>query len=189
MLERVPAALGRALGGVRPGLSRLLEAGPELARLPLSIRLASDAFEDEGRLPPRFTADGQGVSPPLHWSGVPADAAELVLIVEDADPPLPRPLVHAIAHGLPAQDGGLSEGALSGDHRQVAVGRNSYLRTGWLPPDPPAGHGDHRYVFQLFALRRPAGIGRNPGRRALREAIAGCGLARGRLTARYARTG
>ena len=53
------------------------------------------------------------------------------------------------------------------------TGTNSYGRTGWLPPDPPTGHGPHDYVFQLFALGEPLPLDADPGRGALVDALAG----------------
>ena len=62
------------------------------------------------------------------------------------------------------------------------------MSEGWLPPDPPRGHGDHRYVFQLFALDAEVEIGgQTPGRGALVEAMAGHVLAAGMLTGTYSR--
>lgn len=187
MLEKIPRALGEALSGVRPGMGETLWGDEALARLPATLRLRSDAFADDMAMPARFTADGPGTSPPLAWEGVPAATVELVLIVEDADPPLPRPLVHAIAHGLKPAADGIAEGALAADPPIVAMGKTSALRPGWLPPDPPAGHGDHRYLFQLYALSAAAALGEHPGRGAIRDAIAELGIARGLLVGRYAR--
>ena len=130
------------------------------------------------------------MSPPLHWGNVPAAAASLVLIVEDADAPTPQPLVHAIVVDLPAGDGALAEGALpSPDHDGTGlhVGRNSYLQASWLPPDPPPGHGVHRYAFQAFALESGAALDETPGRDALLEAIRAHGIASGCLIGTYER--
>src|SRR3546814_10944769 len=52
-----------------------------------TIDLMSPAFANEGRLPPRFTADGAGLSPPLVWGTLPPKTAAIALIVEDADAP------------------------------------------------------------------------------------------------------
>jgi Raf kinase inhibitor-like YbhB/YbcL family protein len=190
MLEHVPAWLGVLLRGVRAGASKLTIVDPALGQFD-SIDLSSLAFADGQRLPERFTADGAGISPPLHWRGVPAGATSLVLIVEDPDAPSPQPLVHAILWGLPATDGQLAEGAIredgDGDTVHGDVGRNSYLREGWLPPDPPTGHGEHRYAFQLFALRDGPEVDPNPGRTAVVEAMAGRVLAAGLLTGTYSR--
>ena len=190
MLEHVPSWLGVVLRGVRAGASKLTIVDPVLGQFD-SLELSSLAFADGQRLPERFTADGAGVSPPLHWRGVPENATTLVLVVEDPDAPSPQPLVHAIVWGLPAQDGQLAEGAIApdgdGDDEHGDVGRNSYLREGWLPPDPPNGHGEHRYAFQLFALSIGPDVDHSPGRSAVVEAMAGRVLAAGILTGTYSR--
>ena len=190
MLEHVPGWLGALLRNVRAGASKLTIVDPDLGSFD-SLDLASLAFADGQRLPDRFTADGDGVSPPLHWRGVPADATSLALIVEDPDAPSTQPLVHAILWDIAPADGQLAEGAIrpdgDGDARQGDVGRNSYLREGWLPPDPPTGHGEHRYAFQLFALKDAPHLDPNPGRSAVVEAMAGRVLAAGVLTGVYSR--
>ena len=186
MLEHVPAWLGRALAGARAGSDALAIARPELGGGFASLDLSSPAFADGARLPPRFTADGEGVSPPVHWRAPPEGTASLALLVEDADAPARQPLVHAIVWGLPVDAGSLAEGAIAAGHAEV--GRNSFLRQGWLPPDPPTGHGEHRYAFQLFALDAGVGDpGATPGRGAIVEAMAGHVLAAGLLVGTYSR--
>jgi Raf kinase inhibitor-like YbhB/YbcL family protein len=190
MLQHVPQWLGHALRGLRAGHEKLAILQPGLGAF-APLDLTSLAFADGGRLPDRFTADGAGVSPPLAWRDPPAGTAQLALLVEDADSPTPQPLVHAVVWGLPATAGQLAEGAIVADGAGDGtrdVGRNSYLREGWLPPDPPTGHGEHRYVFQLFALSAGAADpGRDPGRSALLAAIEGHVLAAGLLTGIYSR--
>ncbi len=190
MLEKLPDAIGHALRDQRAGLDKTAFQAVDLRGGMAAIAVGSLAFADHAPIPAQYTADGPGISPPLHWSGVPAAAAALVLIVEDADAPTPQPLVHAIVVDLPAGDGTLAEGALpSGDHDGLGlhVGRNSFLQARWLPPDPPPGHGVHRYLFQLFALEAGTAFGDSPGRDAVLEAIRDHGVASGCLIGTYER--
>ena len=190
MLENLPDFVGHALRDQRAGLDQIA-----FNRLPLrggqgAIAVASLAFVDHGPLPELYTADGDGLSPPLHWSGVPAAATSVVLIVEDADSPTPHPLVHAIAVGLAAGDGSLRQGALDGDAdapEDASLGPNSYLRHGWLPPDPPPGHGRHRYAFQVFAVAGDEPVPAAPGRDALMDLLAARAIASGLVVGTYER--
>ncbi len=190
MLEQLPDLVGHALRGRRAGLDALamhrLDQGSALG----AIDLRSLAFADHAPIPSHCTADGPGVSPPLHWTGVPSAAASLVLIVEDADSPTPQPLVHAIVVGLAPADGALAEGALaSPDHEGVGLqtGKNSFLRDRWLPPDPPPGHGVHRYAFQLFALDAAPSFSDSPGREEVVDALRANAIAHGCLIGTYER--
>jgi Raf kinase inhibitor-like YbhB/YbcL family protein len=191
VLEKLPDIVGHALRGQRAGLDKIAFQAVDLRAGMASIAVSSLAFVDHAPIPERYTADGAGVSPPLQWTGVPAGAAALALIVEDADAPTPQPLVHAIVVELEAADGALAEAALpSADHDGTAglhVGRNSYLQAAWLPPDPPPGHGVHRYAFQVFALAAGARFDGTPGRDALLAAIQEHGLASGCLIGTYER--
>ena len=188
MLEKLPDMIGHALRDVRAGMDQLLFNNSGLRSGMGALQVGSMAFADHAPIPARYTADGEGVSPPLHWSGVPANAASLLLIVEDADAPMPHPLVHAIAVDLPPQDGSLPEAAIAGDKDdEVHEGRNSALVAGWLPPDPPPGHGQHRYAFQLFALGPGEPFDGTPGRDEVAAAVRERGLASGCLIGTYER--
>jgi Raf kinase inhibitor-like YbhB/YbcL family protein len=187
MLEKLPGAVGHALRNLRAGLDKLVFNQAGLRAGMAAIEVTSLAFADHAPIPARYTADGEGVSPPLAWTGVPGNAACLALIVEDADAPTPHPLVHAIAVDLAPGDGALAEGVLSSGGQGVHEGRNSFLMTGWLPPDPPPGHGEHRYAFQLFALGEGEPFKGTPGRDDVLEAVRQRGLASGLLIGTYAR--
>ena len=190
MLEKLPDALGHALRGQRAGLDKTAFQAVDLRAGMAAITVSSLAFADHAPIPERYTADGPGMSPPLQWTGVPQGAASLALIVEDADAPTPQPLVHAIVVGLDGGDGALAEAALpsaDNDGSGLHVGRNSYLQAAWLPPDPPPGHGVHRYAFQLFALTAGATFDSTPGRDAVLAAIKEHGLASGCLIGTYER--
>ncbi|MGU3537443.1 YbhB/YbcL family Raf kinase inhibitor-like protein [Methylobacterium sp. A54F] len=186
MLEKLPRAVGAALSGLKAGLEKTA-CHAAFADVPDTIRVTSETVADGGAIPPRCTADGAGVSPAIAWAGLPAGTEGVVLLAEDADSPTPQPLVHLIAWNLPGRDGGLAEGALTGAPDAHDLGRNSFLKTGWLPPDPPTGHGPHRYVFQVYALDRALGLTEQPGRKALVSAMTGHVLARGDLIGTYRR--
>ena len=190
MLEKLPDAVGHALRGQRAGLDKTAFQAVDLRAGMAAITVSSLAFADHAPIPARYTADGPGLSPPLQWRGAPAAAASLALIVEDADAPTPQPLVHAIVVALEGADGALAEGALPSPDNEgsgLQVGRNSYLQVAWLPPDPPPGHGVHRYVFQMFALTAGATFDGTPGRDAVLAAIKEHGLASGCLIGTYER--
>lgn len=55
----------------------------------MALTLMSEAFDDGSGIPPQYTFDGENISPPLAWTGVPAAALSLVLIVDDPDAPDP----------------------------------------------------------------------------------------------------
>ena len=191
MLEKMPAGIGRALKTVRPGMETLVTEDAAFAAAPNVIAITSTAFPPDGEIPVRYTEDGDKLSPPLEWIGVPPEAKALVLLVEDADSPTFKPLVHAILGELPPVDGGLAEGDLptsgSGEVK-FGMGRNSFLHRCWLPPDPPRGHGAHRYAFQLFALDEAPTFDKTPGRSALVAALHGHVIAKGVLVGTYGRS-
>ncbi|HLV07565.1 MAG TPA: YbhB/YbcL family Raf kinase inhibitor-like protein [Croceibacterium sp.] len=153
MLEDVPGWLGKALRNVRAGHAKLAIArlGDEGILHRDGFVLRSAAFDQGEELDPSFTADEEdAVAPPLEWTAPPAGAAELVLIVEDADSPTAEPFCHWLVWGLAAQQGKLLEG-----EAPPRVGKNAFGNSEWLLPDPPADHEPHDYVFQLFAVDRP----------------------------------
>jgi Raf kinase inhibitor-like YbhB/YbcL family protein len=190
MLEKLPQVVGHALREQRAGLEKIVFNQVKLGAGTASLTLRSLAFVDHAPIPANYTADGDGISPPIEWTGVPAAAHSLVLIVEDADSPTPLPLVHAIVADLPGADGSLAEGAIdraSPQAEEATIGRNSFLQAGWLAPDPPPGHGTHRYVFQLFALSEGPGFDSTPGRDAVMAMLQERAIASGILTGTYER--
>ena len=114
-----------------------------------TIAVTSPEFSEGAPIPARFTCKGEGGSPAFSWQGVPADAAELAVVMSDPDAPL-RTFLHWLVTGIPAADGGFAEGAAPAGAREWG---NSGGKQGWYPPCPP--FGTHRYFFQVFALDAP----------------------------------
>ena len=90
--------IGKLLRNVRAGEHRSPFAGPDFAA-PDDITVTSTAFGDGGAMP--TTSAGKGVgdntSPQLSWAGLPSQTRQVVLIIDDVDVPLPRPLLHTVA--------------------------------------------------------------------------------------------
>ena len=121
----------------------------------MSLVLTSAAFAAFGTIPALYTCDGRDVSPALAWTGVPATAKSLVLIVDDPDAPDPKApkltWVHWVLYNLPPDSRGLPEGvASSGLPAGTREGTNDWKRTGYGGPCPPIGR--HRYFHKLYAL-------------------------------------
>jgi Raf kinase inhibitor-like YbhB/YbcL family protein len=189
MLEKIPRGVGHALQGVRAGFEKIASESA-FASIDDVIALESSAFEDGGSVPPRHTADGEGVSPPLSWGDPPSGTRAFVLLVEDPDAPAPEPLVHLLAWDLPPDLRRLPEGQFaSPGHAGLdeVLGKNAYLKAAWLPLDPPTGHGPHLYAFQIYALSARLDFDSHPGRSKVLAAMQGRVLAKGLLLGTYER--
>jgi Raf kinase inhibitor-like YbhB/YbcL family protein len=191
MLEKLPESVGRALINQRAGIEQVVINRLTLTRVVPGFGVSSGVFTDEGAIPSLYTADGAGLSPPIAWRNAPPEAESVALIVEDADSPTPHPLVHAIVVNLAGDFGFLAEGALdSPSHKGLGFteGRNSFFQQAWLPPDPPPGHGKHRYVFQFFALGPGHLFSRVPGRDEFIAIVLERAVGAGVLVGTYERT-
>jgi Raf kinase inhibitor-like YbhB/YbcL family protein len=158
----------------------------------MSIEIRSDAFNSGEEIPIKYTGDGQNISPPLKWSGVPSAAVELALIVDDPDAPREKPFVHWVLYKIPPQTPGVpqtpqSHRAMLDDLNGALQGENSKGEVGYLGPAPPPGHGTHHYHFHLYALDQPLKLESGADSSALRAAMAGHILDEGKLIGTYQR--
>lgn len=119
----------------------------------MSLTLTSPNFTANGEIPMRHTCEGDDTSPAIAWSGVPASAKSLALIVDDPDAPDPNApkmtWVHWILYNLPISSTGLPEKVRSLPSRTLE-GLNDWKKTGYGGPCPPIGR--HRYFHKLYAL-------------------------------------
>lgn len=147
--------------------------------------LTSSAFPDGSAIPKRYTCEGEDVSPPLAWAGLPAGNRSLALIVDDPDAPDPkapkRTWVHWVVYDIPPTASSLPEGgALPAGARP---GLNDWGRTGYGGPCPPVGR--HRYIHKLYALDTVLGDLGQPTKADVEKAMAGHILAEARLVGTY----
>jgi hypothetical protein len=154
----------------------------------MALTLTSTAFTDGGKIPFKYTCQGDDIAPPLTWRGVPANTRSLVLIVDDPDAPDPKApkmtWVHWVLFNLPPDTTGLPEGAAMADlPHGTGQGLNNWNRTGYGGPCPPIGR--HRYFHKLYALDIVLeGLGK-PTKKTLEAAMQGHVLGQAELMGTY----
>jgi len=152
----------------------------------MEIKVKSEAFEEGGMIPKKYTCDGEDASPPLSWTGVPEGTEALALICDDPDAPVGT-WVHWVIFNIPPDTTGLSENipperVLESGARQ---GRNDFGNIGYGGPCPP--RGTHRYYFKLYALDKKVDLEPGATKDELLKAMEGHILAEGKLMGRYKR--
>lgn len=150
------------------------------------MQMTSTAFPDGELIPKRYTCDGQDISPPLAWRGVPEKARSLVLICDDPDAPMGT-WVHWVLYDLPADSAGLPEAVPAEKTLKSGArhGKNSWGRVGYGGPCPPGG--THRYYFKLYALDRPLKLSPGKKKAEVIKAMEGRILAEAKLMGKYRR--
>jgi phosphatidylethanolamine-binding protein (PEBP) family uncharacterized protein len=178
--------IGKLLRNVRAGEHRSPFAGSAFAA-PDDITVTSTAFSDGGAMP--TTSAGKGVgdntSPQLSWAGLPPQTRQVVLIIDDVDVPLPRPLLHTVAVIEPGV-AHVDTGALQPGTEGIRFIPGGLGHRRYAGPRPIPDHGPHRYRFLVFALDQPTPDG-VATTKALLKQMAGHVLARGVLSGTYER--
>ena len=178
-------ALALVVSGCSRGDS---EAILEQEEAELTIEVTSSAFTDGAPIPTKYTCEGEDVSPPLGWSGVPQGTRSIALISDDPDAP-GGTWVHWVHYAIPSGVTELPEGVpgtetLPNGARQ---GINDFKRTGYGGPCPPKGHGPHRYYFKVYALDAEGDLKPGAGKKDLLGSMEGHILAEGRVMGTYER--
>ncbi len=156
---------------------------------PATMALSSPAFGAGETIPARYTCDGEDISPPLRWEGIPEGTRSFALIVDDPDAPVGT-FIHWVLYNIPAERSDLPEGV----PRQLEVpgiglqGTNDFKdnRIGYRGPCPPPGK-PHRYFFKLYALDTTLDVVKGASAATVERAIRGHILAQGQLIGKYGR--
>jgi Raf kinase inhibitor-like YbhB/YbcL family protein len=111
-------------------------------------------------VPTRFVynhagCSGENISPEISWSGVPASAKSLAVVVWDQDAPVSGGFYHWVIVDVPVETKKLGEGAGNVVSHKAPSGSiqlfNDWGEPGYGGPCPP-GNSRHRYHFILYAL-------------------------------------
>ncbi|MFV0285285.1 MAG: YbhB/YbcL family Raf kinase inhibitor-like protein [Demequina sp.] len=140
------------------------------------LSLTSPDITDGERIDDRFAGQDGAETPRMVVTGIPEGAVELALICHDPDAPLPAGFTHWTLYGIPAVEGEI-------DVTAARPGPNDDGGVGYVGPFPPAGHGDHRYYFWVYALSEP--VDGEPTRSGFLHHSADAVIEQARLTGTY----
>lgn len=141
------------------------------------LELTSNAFENNGLIPSKYTCDGEDINPSLKIGKVPFGTKSLVLIVDDPDAP-GGTWTHWVVINIDPKIKEIGENSIPGTELM-----NSFQRTSYSGPCPPSG--EHRYIFKVFALDTNLEADSNADKKAVENAIQGHVLAQSELIGLY----
>ena len=152
----------------------------------MEIKITSSVFAEGGLIPPKYTCDGDDISPPLKWEGVPENTKSLVLISDDPDAPMGT-WVHWVCYDIPPRVAGLDENIPKADTLPSGgkQGMTDFRRIGYGGPCPPSG--THRYFFKVYALDTVFGFASGKSKKDIEKAMKGHVLAEGELVGVYSK--
>lgn len=165
---------------------------------PAAIMVASPVMKDGQPMPAEYTADGRNVSPSLTWSGVPAGAKELAVVMTNEDHvwavPSPVPLMHWVLFGIKPTVTELAEGMpvqeilpAPPDLAGAFQAHTTFDANGYRGPQPPVGQ-THRYRFRVLALDTQIDLPPGAPASEVWQALQGHIIGEGSLVVPYART-
>jgi Raf kinase inhibitor-like YbhB/YbcL family protein len=126
---------------------------------PMTMTVAG--FADGGQIPVKYTqaapgvATGEGLSPAITWTNVPAGTQSLVLNMHDMEVVRNKTTddqAHWVVWNIPASATGLPEGMAKGS--QLPDGSYQVSATGamYRGPGAPANGPPHHYMFEVYAI-------------------------------------
>jgi Raf kinase inhibitor-like YbhB/YbcL family protein len=178
------ACSGSGSGSTGSGSAASTAGGPATPTVTPSstagITVRSPAFAAGTMIPVRFSCRGSNKPIPLAWTGVPAGAASVALIMDDPDAPSGT-FTHWVVFNLPTTSRGITGGRLPAGAAQAQNGRGQAAYTGPCPPS-----GTHHYRFTVYAEPRRLPLQAGASLTEALAAIRANPLASGRLTGLFA---
>jgi Raf kinase inhibitor-like YbhB/YbcL family protein len=149
------------------------------------MKLNSKVFQNEGKIPVKYTCDGDNINPPLSISDVPGDAKSLALIMDDPDVPTSirqdGMWDHWVVFNIPTNVREINEG----NEPPGVPGKGTNGETGYYGPCPP--DREHRYFFRLYAVDIDLDLGEGADKATVERAMEDHIIAKDVLMGRYER--
>jgi len=152
-----------------------------------TLNVSTSAFEEGGRIPIKYSCEGEDVSPSLQWDEPPTGTQSFALIMDDPDTPV-GVFKHWVIFNIPSDSQQLAEAIRPQAQLPSGAlqGKNDFGRIGYGGPCPPPGPA-HRYHFTLYALDRALDATPGASKKQVLDAMEGHILAHGQLTGTYQR--
>lgn len=150
------------------------------------MELKSNSFDEDHKIPQKYTCDGENISPHLKWNKGPKETRSYALIIDDPDAPRGT-WVHWVMFNIPVDVTELEENlpherVLSNGANQGINDNKGFGYTGPCPPD-----GTHNYHFKIYALDKVFDPKANFTKDQLLKAMGEHILTTGEFNAKYTR--
>lgn len=149
------------------------------------LLMETEAFEDGGIIPDKYSGRGGNLQPGFTFSNAPESTVSYAIIFHDIDVSFgggTDDILHWIVWNIPAEAGGIPEGSLP---EGAVVGANIAQQNTYFGPGAPAGPRYHHYVFELYALSVNLDLAKTSGRKELLEAMQGKVVAKSAYVGRF----
>ena len=143
------------------------------------MKITSSGFQNNSKIPEKYTCDGENINPPLSFSDIPQNAKSLVLIMDDPDAPMGT-FVHWVLFNIDSRENGIAENSSLGTEGLSTTEKKEYIG-----PCPPSG--THRYFFKLYALDTALNLPSTPDKKAVEEKMQGHIIEKAELIGLYNR--
>lgn len=146
-------------------VSSLLLSSPLLSAVEQTFTIELGGIQTGQTLPTAqvfngFGCEGHNISPAIRWKNAPAGTKSFALTMYDPDAPTGSGWWHWVVFNIPATINYLPENF--GNPAQptklealktITQSRTDFGTAGYGGPCPPVGHGAHRYIFTIYALK------------------------------------
>ena len=163
-------------------LAGVLEAQAQPRIVNMQVR--SEAFEDGGIIPLRFTSHGDNVQPDFTIIGAPAETVAYAIIMHDIEVSIDKngtDVTHWVAFDIPS--GNIAEGKLP---EGSVDGNNIRNQPGYMGSGAPLKDRFHHYVWEFYALSAKLGLPAGASRADVMKAMEGKIVGKAAYVGRYA---